>query len=85
MLSEVKFTLNGKKIVYQGDPLRRLLDVIREDLGLTGSKEGCSEGECGACSVIKDGHLVTSCIIPVGACQDSEILTIEGIKDTAEG
>ena len=85
MLSEVKFTLNGKKIVYQGDPLRRLLDVIREDLGLTGSKEGCSEGECGACSVIKDGHLVTSCIIPVEACQDSEILTIEGIKDTAEG
>ena len=85
MLSEVKFTLNGKKIVYQGDPLRRLLDVIREDLGLTGSKEGCSEGECGACSVITDGHPVTSCIIPVGACQDSEILTIEGIKDTAEG
>ena len=45
MLSEVKFTLNGKKIIYQGDPLRRLLDVIREDLGFTGTKEGCSEGE----------------------------------------
>ena len=70
MLSEVKFTLNGKRIIYQGDPLRRLLDVIREDLGFTGTKEGCSEGECGACSVIKDGRLVTSCIIPIGACNE---------------
>ena len=85
MLSEVKFTLNGKKIIYQGDPLRRLLDVIREDLGFTGTKEGCSEGECGACSVIKDGRLVTSCIIPIGACNGSDILTIEGIRDTEKG
>ena len=85
MLSEVKFTLNGKKIIYQGDPLRRLLDVIREDLGFTGTKEGCSEGECGACSIIKDGRLVTSCIIPIGACNGSDILTIEGIKDTEKG
>ena len=65
--------------------MRRLLDVIREDLGFTGTKEGCSEGECGACSIIKDGRLVTSCIIPIGACNGSDILTIEGIKDTEKG
>ena len=61
------------------------MDVIREDLGFTGTKEGCSEGECGACSVIKDGRLVTSCIIPIGACNGSDILTIEGIRDTEKG
>lgn len=85
MSAEIKFTLNGKKIVYNGNPLRRLLDVIREDLSLTGSKEGCGEGECGACSVLKDGELVTSCIIPVGACCGSDIKTIEGIRDTEKG
>ena len=85
MLSEIRFTLNGEQKVYTGDPLRRLLDVLREDYGLTGSKEGCGEGECGACSVIKDGKLVTSCIIPVASCNDAEILTIEGIRDTEKG
>ena len=67
MYTEIRFTLNGEQKLYQGDPLRRLLDVLREDYGLTGSKEGCGEGECGACSIIKNGELVTSCIIPVGA------------------
>ena len=85
MYNDIRFTLNGKEVVYTGDPLNRLLDVLREEYGLTGSKEGCGEGECGACSVIKDGLLVTSCIIPVGACNGSEILTIEGIRDTEEG
>ena len=85
MHSEIRFKLNGREIVYQGNPLRRLLDVIREDLRLTGTKEGCSEGECGACSVLKDGQLVTSCIIPVGSCHNSEIYTIEGIRDTEKG
>ena len=85
MLNEIKFRINGKKIVYQGDPLRRLLDLLREDLGLMGSKEGCGEGECGACSVLKDGKLVTSCIVPVGACNGSDIYTIEGIRDTDKG
>ena len=70
---------------YTGDPLRRLLDVLREDYGLTGSKEGCGEGECGACSIIKNGKLVTPCIIPVGAIQGAELLTIEGIRDTEKG
>lgn len=85
MFTNVCFTLNGEKIVYTGDPLRRLVDVLREDFQLTGSKEGCGEGECGACSVIKDGELVTSCIIPVGSVNGCEILTIEGIRDTEKG
>lgn len=85
MLREIKFTLNGEKKIYIGDPLRRLLDIIREDEGLKGTKEGCGEGECGACSVLKDGELVTSCIIPIGSCNGSEILTIEGIRDTEKG
>ena len=85
MFSEIRFTLNGEQKVYAGDPLRRLIDVLREDYGLTGSKEGCGEGECGACSIIKDGKLVTSCIIPVASCNRAEILTIEGIRDTEKG
>ena len=58
MYTEIRFTLNGEQKLYQGDPLRRLLDVLREDYGLTGSKEGCGEGECGACSIIKNGELI---------------------------
>ncbi len=85
MFAEISFKVNGKRIIYKGDPLRRLIDVLREELGLTGVKEGCGEGECGACSILKNGELVTSCIIPVGACGESEILTIEGIRDTDKG
>lgn len=85
MLNEISLTINGKKIVYHGDPLRRLLDLLRVDLGLMGSKEGCGEGECGACSVLKDGKLVTSCLVPLGACNGSNIYTIEGIRDTEKG
>ena len=85
MYTEIRFTLNGEQKLYQGDPLRRLLDVLREDYGLTGSKEGCGEGECGACSIIKNGELVTSCIIPVCAVNGCELLTIEGIRDTEKG
>ena len=85
MLSEIVFYVNDKKTVFSGNPLTRLIDVLRDDLHLTGVKEGCGEGECGACSVLKDGKLVTSCIIPVGAADGSEILTIEGIKDTPKG
>ena len=85
MYTEIRFKLNGEQKVYTGDPLRRLLDVLRDDYGLTGSKEGCGEGECGACSIIKDGKLVTSCIIPVGGVNGCEIWTIEGIRDTEKG
>ncbi len=82
---EIRFTLNGKSVLFIGNPLRRLIDVLREDFGLVGVKEGCGEGECGACSVIKDGKIVTSCIIPVGAVENSEILTIEGIRESEKG
>jgi carbon-monoxide dehydrogenase small subunit/xanthine dehydrogenase small subunit len=62
-------------------PLKRLLDVLREDCGLTGTKEGCGEGECGACTVLVDGAAVCACLIPVAQVSDSEVLTIEGLGD----
>ena len=81
----IEFKLNGKIVRFEGNPLTRLIDVIREDLDLTGTKEGCGEGECGACSVLRNGKLVTSCIIPVGAVAGDEIITIEGLRDTPQG
>lgn len=85
MQTEIKFKLNGQEVSFVGSPLARLIDVIRENFNLLGSKEGCSEGECGACSVLRNGKLVTSCIIPVGAIAGDEIITIEGLRDTAQG
>ena len=82
---EIRFYLNGKETVVNAPPERLLVDVLREDLHLTGTKRGCGEGECGACSIIKNGKLVTPCIIPVGAVQGAELLTIEGIRDTEKG
>ena len=82
---EIRFYLNGKETVVNASPERLLVDVLREDLHLTGTKRGCGEGECGACSIIKNGELVTSCIIPVGAVNGCELLTIEGIRDTEKG
>ena len=81
----IEFTLNGRSVRFEGNPLTRLIDVIRDDLGLTGTKEGCGEGECGACSVRRNGKLVTSCIIPVGSVAGDEIVTIEGLRDTDQG
>ena len=81
----IEFTLNGRSVRFEGNPLTRLIDVIRDDLGLTGTKEGCGEGECGACSVLRNGKLVTSCIIPVGSVAGDEIVTIEGLRDTDHG
>jgi carbon-monoxide dehydrogenase small subunit len=74
--------LNGKGLHIEVDPLRRLLDVLRDDLGLTGVKEGCGEGECGACMVFLDGRIVNSCLVPAGSAHGSEILTIEGFRNT---
>lgn len=76
----IKFKLNGKEVESQSGSGLRLLDVIREEFGYTGTKEGCSEGECGACAVIKDDQLVDSCLVAVGSCEGSDILTIEGFK-----
>lgn len=77
--SEVAFKVNGKPQRVEVFPMARLLDVLREELQLTGTKEGCGEGECGACAVIVDGRIVVSCLVPVGQVAGSEIKTIEGV------
>ena len=71
--------VNGRDVSLEGHPMSRLLDVIRHDLGLTGTKEGCGEGECGACSVLVDGRLVNSCLLPLAQAAGTAITTIEGI------
>ena len=71
--------VNGKPVVLRAFPMARLLDVLREELRLTGTKEGCGEGECGACSVLLDGELVNSCLIPVLQAEGTQITTIEGL------
>lgn len=79
----IRFILNFQEIEVNADPLKRLLDVLRDDLGLTGVKEGCGEGECGACAVLIDGMLVNSCMYPVEKAEGREILTIEGYSKTS--
>lgn len=75
------FTLNGREVELDVAPLARLLDVLREDCGLTGTKEGCGEGECGACTVLVDGEAVCSCLVPVAQVEGAAVLTIEGLGD----
>jgi carbon-monoxide dehydrogenase small subunit len=75
----VKLTVNGAPREVQVAPLKRLLDVLREDLGLTGTKEGCGEGECGACSVLIDGELVNSCLVAACQVESAQVLTVEGV------
>ena len=76
---EITLTINGEKKVYNTFSMEKLINVIREEAFCTGTKEGCGEGECGACSIILNGQLVNSCIIPAIQADNSEILTIEGI------
>ena len=76
---EINCKVNGEARTLQVYPMARLLDVLREELRLTGTKEGCGEGECGACSVLIDGRLVNSCLVPVAQVAGCEIKTIEGI------
>jgi carbon-monoxide dehydrogenase small subunit len=76
--------VNGQRHELAVWPMARLLDVLREDLGLTGTKEGCGEGECGACSILLNGELVNSCLIPVMQADGSEIVTIEGVATVDE-
>ena len=73
------FTVNGEPVQVQVGGSRRLLDVLREDLGLTGTKEGCGEGECGACSVLLDGAVVDACLVPVSQAAGTEVTTVEGL------
>jgi carbon-monoxide dehydrogenase small subunit len=77
--SEVSFTVNGEPKTVSAYPMERLLDALRQHLGLTGPKEGCGEGECGSCAVLVDGVLVNSCLVPVLQAKDAHILTIEGL------
>jgi carbon-monoxide dehydrogenase small subunit len=75
----VQCRVNGRPVILEAHPMARLLDVLREQLSLTGTKEGCGEGECGACSVVMNGALVNSCLVPVLHADGVEIVTIEGV------
>src|SRR5262245_34650102 len=77
--SVVRLTLNGKRTAVRVHPMKRLLDVLREDCGLTGTKEGCGEGECGACTVLVDGEAVNSCLVPAAHASGARVTTIEGL------
>ena len=76
----IVFTLNGRRVSLRVHPLKRLLDVLREDCGLTGTKEGCGEGECGACTVLVDGRAVNACLVPAAQAAGAKVVTIEGLK-----
>ena len=79
----VRFVLNGQEVVVRdAPPMERLLDSLRERLGVTGSKEGCGEGECGACTVLVDGAPVVSCLVPVCQVEGAEVLTVEGLAES---
>ena len=75
----MRFVLNGRPVAVDAAGSRRLLDVLREDLGFTGTKEGCGEGECGACSVLVDGAVVNSCLVAAGQVEGREVVTVEGL------
>ena len=77
----MQFTLNGAPIEVDAPPMKRLLDVLREECGLPGTKEGCGEGECGACTVLVDGSAVCSCLVPFAQIGGTEIVTIEGLGE----
>jgi carbon-monoxide dehydrogenase small subunit len=79
MPCEISFVVNGEQRTVRAHPMERLLDVLRQQLSLTGTKEGCGEGECGACSVLLDGLIVNSCLIPVLQAKGTEVVTIEGL------
>jgi carbon-monoxide dehydrogenase small subunit len=74
----MRFTLNGRNVDVEAPPMKRLLDVLREECGLTGTKEGCGEGECGACTVLVDGLAVNACLVPFAQVRGARVKTIEG-------
>ena len=74
--------MNYKEVSIEAEPIKRLIDALREDFKFTGVKEGCGEGECGACSVIIDGKLINSCLVPIGILEGAKIITIDGYRET---
>jgi aerobic-type carbon monoxide dehydrogenase small subunit (CoxS/CutS family) len=76
----MKMTVNGRAREVEAHPMKRLLDVLREECGLTGTKEGCGEGECGACTVLLDGEPVNACLVPFAQARGARVTTIEGLK-----
>jgi carbon-monoxide dehydrogenase small subunit len=76
---KIEFRVNGKKRKLKVPPMKRLLDTLREDLELTGTKEGCGEGECGACTVLIDGEPVNSCLVPTCQVDGARVTTVEGL------
>ena len=78
---KIRFTVNGRPVERETDAETRLLDLLREDLALTGTKEGCGEGECGACTVLVDGRAVNSCLVLAPQVDGKSVLTIEGLAD----
>lgn len=85
MKKSISFTLNGKPYTIEADPCDRMLDVLRNDLALRGTKEGCGVGECGACTVVIDDVAVTSCLVLAGQMDGANILTVEGLSETEIG
>jgi aerobic carbon-monoxide dehydrogenase small subunit len=77
---KVRFEVNGARRVAEVPPMKRLLDVLRDELGLTGTKEGCGEGECGACAVLLDGELVNSCLVAACQADGARLRTVEGLE-----
>jgi carbon-monoxide dehydrogenase small subunit len=83
-MCDLSFTVNGTARTVRVYPMQRLLDVLRHEIGLTGTKEGCGEGECGSCAVLMNGELVNSCLIPALQSADSSLVTIEGCADNPQ-
>ncbi|MCX6610328.1 MAG: (2Fe-2S)-binding protein [Acidobacteria bacterium] len=81
-MRQIPVTVNGTEHLIEAWPMERLLDLLRRNLGLTGTKEGCGEGECGACAILFNGQLVNSCLIPAAQSAGSTIVTIEGLEDS---
>lgn len=84
-MRETRFTLNGKPVSTNAHPMTRLIDVLRDEFRMTGVKEGCGEGECGACSILKDGRIVNACILAIGMIEGCVLETPEGIAGTDRG